>query len=42
VGYVIAAYALVLGALGLYAARLERARRGLRKSLSEGRKREPR
>ena len=41
-GYAIAAYALVLGTLALYCARLASAAAGLRKSLSERRKIDPR
>lgn len=41
-GYVIAAYGIVLGALGLYALRLAAARREARKSASGGGSREGR
>jgi hypothetical protein len=41
-GYVIAAYAIVLGALGLYGFRLAAGRRELRKSAFAGRSREGR
>lgn len=41
-GYLIAAYLLVLGSLALYTAHLGRSRRALRKSLSESGKIEPR
>jgi hypothetical protein len=40
-GYVIAAYALVLASLALYTLHLGRARKALRKSLSGGGKIEP-
>ena len=41
-GYAVAAYALVLGTLALYGVRLASAAAGLRKSLSERQKIEPR
>jgi hypothetical protein len=42
VGYLIAAYLLVLASLTLYTTHLGRSRRALRKSLSESGKIEPR